>query len=130
MSDVGYFSNMFHDFGDLSVELDDALNILVRSYRTEVSESEKKQAKKNLLALLTLILEDTGGSLPIRDQQIRQFLKDFMEGKSMTSQVEGIRKKIESDEKLFDSEINILDELISQISHQATVAFRRMRKVI
>jgi hypothetical protein len=130
MSDVGYFSNMFHDFGDLSVELDDALNILVRSYRTEVSESEKKQAKKNLLALLTLILEDTEGSLPIRHQQIRQFLKDFMEGKSMTSQVEGIRKKIESDEKLFASEINILDELISQISHQATVAFRRMRKVI
>ena len=130
MSDVGYFSNMFHDFGDLSVDLDDALNILVRSYRTEVSESEKKQAKKNLLALLTLILEDTGASLPIRDQQIRQFLKDFMEGKSMTPQVEGIRKKIESDEKLFDSEINILDELISQISHQATVAFRRMRKAI
>jgi len=38
-------------------------------------------------------------------------------------------QKINSGKPLSTSDIEILDNLISQISHQATVAFLKMRKV-
>jgi hypothetical protein len=131
MSNFGYFSDMFHDFGDLSIELDNALNVVVRSYRTKVSDEYKKQAKEKLLTLLSLLLEeDKGPIIPVSLHQLKKILKDFMTEQKITPKVNLIRKKIESEETLSESEINVLDDLISQISGQAAMAFRRMRKVI
>lgn len=130
MSHLSYFSDIFHSLGNSSIELDNAMNTLVRSYRTDVLHNVKEQAKEKLLSLLSLLCEDDEEPISPVDQQIKKALKDFMVKQNITSKVDSIRKKIESEEKLSELEIDILDDLISQISHQATVAFRRMRKAV
>ncbi len=126
MSHLSYFSDMFHNLGDFSIELDKALNMLVRSYRTSVPANEKEEAKERLLSFLSLLSEDDAS--PGKVQQIKKELKIFITSKSIGPKIKLIRDKIESGEKLSKPEIDILDDLINQISHQATVAFRRMRK--
>lgn len=130
MSNTVYFSDMFHDFGDFSIELNNALNTLVRSYRKNLSTNDIEKAKEKLLTLLTLIVEQEGKIDSLRNRQVKRILEDFVKKNNVTAEVNSIQKKIEKDEKLSESEIDILDDLISQISREATAAFRRMRKVI
>lgn len=130
MSHLSYFSDMFHSLGNSSIELDNAMNTLVRSYRTDVLPNVKEQAKEKLLSLLSLLCEDDEEPVSPGDQQIKKALKDFMMKQDIISRVDLIREKIESEEKLSELEIAILDDVISQISRQATVAFRRMRKAV
>jgi hypothetical protein len=126
MSHLSYFSDMFHNLGSLSIKLDKALNTMVRSYRTSVSDNDIEEAKGKLLSFLSLFSEDEAS--PGKIQQIRKELEEFIACKSIGPNIDLIRDKIESGKKLSIQEINILDDLIKQISHQATVAFRRMRK--
>jgi hypothetical protein len=128
MSHLSYFSEMFHNLGSLSIELDKALNTMVRSYRTSVPYNDKEQAKEKLLSFLSLLSEEEGETPPAKILQIRKGLEEFIKRQSIDPQIDLIRDKIESGKKLSIHEINILDDLINQISHQATVAFRRMRK--
>jgi hypothetical protein len=126
MSHLSYFSNMFHNLGSLSIKLDKALNTMVRSYRTSVPASDREEAKEKLLSFLSLLSEVEVS--PGKIQQIRKELEEFITGKSIGPTIDLIREKIESGKQLSIQEINILDDLINQISHQATVAFRKMRK--
>jgi hypothetical protein len=126
MSHLSYFSDMFHNLGSFSIELDKALNTMVRSYRTSVPADEKEEAKGKLLGFLSLLSEDDASAGKV--QQIRKELEVFITSKSIGPKIDLIREKIESGLKLSKPEIDILDDLINQISHQATVAFRRMRK--
>ena len=128
MSHLSYFSDMFHNLGNLSIELDKALNIVVRSYRTFVPNNDKEEAKEKLLSFLAFLSEKGEDDSPARFQQIRKGLEDFIARQSIGPKIDPLRKKIESGKELSKAEINIFDELISQISHQATAAFRRMRK--
>lgn len=126
MSHLNYFSDMFHNLGSLSIKLDKALNTMVRSYRTSVPASDREEAKEKLLSFLSLLSEDE--AFPGKIQQIRKELEEFITRKNIGPQIDSIREKIEAGKKLTIQEINILDDLINQISHQATVAFRKMRK--
>jgi hypothetical protein len=126
MSHLNYFSDMFHNLGRLSIKLDNALNTIVRSYRTSVPANDIEEAKEKLLSFLSLFSEDEAS--PGKIQQIRKELEEFITGKSIGPTIDLIREKIEAGNKLSIQEIDILDDLINQISHQATVAFRRMRK--
>ena len=126
MSHLSYFSDMFHNLGSLSIKLDKALNTMVRSYRTSVSDNDIEEAKGKLLSFLSLFSEDEAS--PGKIQQIRKELEEFITGKSIAPNIDLIREKIEAGKQLSIQEIDILDDLINQISHQATVAFRRMRK--
>lgn len=130
MSNIAYFSDMFHNLGDLTINLNESLNLLVRSYRTEVSERDKEEAKKELLSLLSIVLEKDNRSHPLWIQQISEILKTYLGKKGIQSTLDLIRQKIDSGKPLSTSDIAILDDLISQISQQATVAFRKMRKAI
>ena len=130
MSNIAYFSNMFHNLGDLSITLNDALNLLVRSYRTKVSGRDKDEAKKELLSLLSIVLEKDIRSHPLWIQQISEVLKASLSKKGIQPILDLISQKIESGKPLSTSDIEILDDLISQISQQATVAFRKMRKAL
>ncbi|NIM85058.1 MAG: hypothetical protein GTN82_43050 [Candidatus Aminicenantes bacterium] len=131
MSNFGYFSDMFHDLGDLSIELDNALNVIVRAYRTKVSDEDKEKAREKLLTFLSLLLEEGEGPvIPLSLHHLKKILKDFIAEQRIISKVNSIRRKIESEETLSESEINVMDDLISQVSGQAAMAFRRMRKVI
>ena len=58
MSYLSYFSDMFHNLGSLSIELDKALNTMVRSYRTSVPDLDKEEAKEKLLSFLLLLSEE------------------------------------------------------------------------
>lgn len=126
MSHLSYFSDMFHNLGGLSIALDKALNTMVRSYRTSVPTKDKKDAKEKLLNFLALLSEDEAS--PAKILQIRKGLEEFITHQSIGPKIDLIREKIDSGKKLSKPEIDILDDLINQISHQATVAFRRMRK--
>lgn len=126
MSHLSYFSDMFHNLGSLSIKLDKALNTMVRSYRATVPDNDIEEAKGKLLSFLSLLSEDE--TSPGKIQQIRKELEEFITRKSIGPQIDLIRDKIESGKQLSIQEIDILDDLISQISYQATVAFRRMRK--
>ena len=128
MSHLSYFSEMFHNLGSLSIELDKALNTMVRSYRTSVPYNDKEQAKEKLLSFLSLLSEEEGETPPAKILQIRKGLEEFIKRQSIGPQIDLIRNKIESGKQLSIQEIDIFDGLINQISHQATVAFRRMRK--
>lgn len=128
MSHLSYFSDMFHNFGSLSIELDKALNIVVRSYRTSVPHNETEEAIEKLLGFLSLLSDEGEDAPPGKAQQIRKELEAFIASQSIGQKVELIRKKIESGKILSKPEIDILDDLISQISRQATAAFQRMRK--
>jgi len=128
MSHLSYFSDMFHNLGSLSIELDKVLNTMVRSYRTSVPYNDKEQAKEKLLSFLSLLSEEEGETPPAKILQIRKGLEEFIKRQSIGPQIDLIRDKIESGKQLSIQEIDILDDLINQISHQATVAFRRMRK--
>jgi hypothetical protein len=126
MSHLSYFSDMFHNLGSLSIELDKALNTMVRSYRASVPANDKKEAEEKLLSFISLLSEDEAS--PGKILQVRKELEKFITRKSIGPQIDLIREKIGSGKKLSIQEIDILDDLINQISHQATVAFRRMRK--
>ncbi len=128
MSNIAYFSDMFHNLGDLTINLNESLNLLVRSYRTEVSERDKEEAKKELLSLLSIVLEKDNRSHPLWIQQISEILKTYLGKKGIQSTLDLIRQKIDSGKPLSTSDIAILGDLICQISQQATVAFRKMRK--
>lgn len=128
MSNIGYFLDMFHNLGELSITLNNALNLLVRSYRKQVPEKEKREAKEDLLSFLSIVLAQDSRSHPLWIQQISEVVKDFLVKEGTQSSFDLIRQKIESEKPLSVSEIDILDDLISQISQQATVAFRKMRK--
>lgn len=128
MSNIGYFSDMFHYLGDLTITLNDALNLLVRSYRTKVSERDKEEAEKELLSLLSIVLEKDKPPQSPWDHQIREALKTSLGKKEAWLRLDLIRQKIDSGERLSSSDIDILDDLISQICQQAMVAFRKMRK--
>ncbi len=126
MSHLSYFSDMFHNLGSLSIKLDKALNTMVRSYRTSVPANDIEEAKGKLLSFLSLLSEDEAS--PGKIQQIRKELEEFITRKSIGPNIDLIHEKIESGKELSIQEIDILDDLINQVSHQATVAFRRMRK--
>ncbi|UCH92583.1 MAG: hypothetical protein JSV88_20115 [Candidatus Aminicenantes bacterium] len=128
MSHLSYFSDMFHNLGSLSIELDKALNTMVRSYRTSVPDSDKEEAKEKLLSFLSLLSEKGEDASPVKINQIRKGLEEFITRQSIGPKINLIREKIESGKKLSKPEIDILDDLINQISHKATAAFRRMRK--
>jgi len=57
-------------------------------------------------------------------------LKASLSKKGIKSTLDLISQKIDSEKPLSNSDIEILDDLISQISQQATVAFLKMRKAI
>jgi hypothetical protein len=126
MSHLSYFSDMFHNLGSLSIELNKALNTMVRSYRKSLPDNDKEEAKEKLLSFLALLSENEAS--PAKILQIRKGLEEFITRQSIGPKIDLIREKIESGTKLSKPEIDILDDLINQISHQATVAFRRMRK--
>lgn len=128
MSHLSYFSDMFHNFGSLSIELDKALNTMVRSYRTSVPDRDKEDAKEKLLSFFSLFSEEGEEATQAKIQQIRKVLEEFITRQSIGPKIGLIREKIESGKKLSKPEIDILDDLITQVSHQATIAFRRMRK--
>jgi hypothetical protein len=130
MSNIGYFSDMFHYLGDLTITLNDALNLLVRSYRTKVSEKDKEEAKRKLSSLLSIVLENNKQPQTPWDKQISEVLKTSLDKKGGEARLDLIRQKIGSGERLSSSDIGILDDLISRISQQATVAFRKMKKAI
>lgn len=128
MSSLSYFSNMFHNLGSLSIKLDKALNTMVRSYRKSVPENDKKEAKEKLLSFLSLLSEEGEGAYTAKNRQTRKELKEFITHQSIGPKIDLIREKIESGKELSKQEIDILDDLVTQISRQATAAFRRMRK--
>ncbi len=128
MSHLSYFSDMFHNLGSLSIELDKALNTMVRSYRTSVPDNDKEEAKEKLLNFLSLLSEEGEAASPAKIQQIRKVLEEFITRQSIGPKIGLIREKIESGKELSKPEIDDLDDLITQVSHQATIAFRRMRK--
>ena len=101
---------------------------MVRSYRTSVPDLDKEEATEKLLSFLLLLSEEGEESSGVNLQQTRKELKDFITRQRFGPKIDLIREKIESGNELFKREIDILDELIGQISHQATAAFRRMRK--
>jgi hypothetical protein len=128
MSHLNYFSDMFHNLGSLSIEIDKALNTMVRSYRIPVPDNKKEDAKEKLFRFLTLFSEEGKEASSAKNHQIRKSLEEFITNQSIGPKIGLIREKIESGKKLSKSEIDILDDLITQVSHQATIAFRRMRK--
>ncbi len=131
MSHLGYFADMFHNFGSLSIELDNALNTIVRSFRSKVLENKKEEAKEKLSAFLSFLLEeDENKPVELSFLRIKQFLSEFIKEQEISQQVEMIRQKIMQEKKLSGSEVNMLDDLISQISRQATVAFRKIRRAV
>ena len=130
MSYLLYFSDIFHNFGDLSIDLDNAFNTIVRSFRTDVPENDKKSAKEKILNFLSIPLEEEKEPALVMVRQIREVLGDFIAERELKTKLQSIRIKIESGEKLSEKEINILDDLISKISYHATIAFRRMKKGI
>ena len=127
MSHLSYFSDIFHNFGNLSIELDKALNTVIRSYRTSVPINDIEKANEKLISFLSLLSkkeEDPSGKV----QQIKQGLDKFIVRQNIGLKIDLIRQGIESGKKLTKPEIDILDDLISQVSSQATAAFRRMRR--
>lgn len=125
MSRLSYFSDMFHNLGSLSIELNKALNTMARSYRTAVPDNDKKEAKEILSGFLSLLSEEDEASPP-KMQQIRKGLEVFIKRQNIGPEIDLIRDKIESGKELSKPEIDIVDNLIIQISNQATTAFRRM----
>jgi hypothetical protein len=128
MSHLSYFSDIFHNFGNLSIELDKALNTIIRSYRTSVPINDIEEANEKLISFLSLFSKKEEGEPSGKVQQIRQGLDEFIERQNIGPKIDLIRQGIESGKELTKLEIDILDELISQVSSQATAAFRRMRK--
>ncbi|MBI4640912.1 MAG: hypothetical protein HY731_09470 [Candidatus Tectomicrobia bacterium] len=130
MSDRAYFADTFRNLGNLTVDLNDALNLLVRSYRTDISDQELEKAKKKLLSFLAIVLEaeEKGQSLWL--QQLEEVLKASAAKKGGLPKLESIRKEIESNLTLSQSEIDLLDSLISQAGQQATIAFRKLRSAV
>ena len=127
MSHLSYFSDIFHNFGNLSIELDKTLNTVIRSYRTSVPINDIEKANEKLISFLSLLSkkeEDPSGKV----QQIKQGLDKFIVRQNIGLKIDLIRQGIESGKKLTKPEIDILDDLISQVSSQATAAFRRMRR--
>lgn len=132
MSNIGYFSELFHSLGDLAIQLNDALNLLVRSYRTEVAAKQKKEAEKILLSFLDLALErDKKLESPWpQATQLKEILDDYLvKRKGVQSKLDLIHQRVQSGMPLSKYEIQLLDDVISQVNQQATIAFRKMRKV-
>ena len=130
MSDIRYYSDMFHNLGDLTITLNNALNLLIRSYRTAVSSEEKKQCKKNILDFLTIVLERNERSQPPWMHQLYKNLRGFVDKKGTKRLLDAIYTKIESDEQLSKTDIETLDDLISLVNQEATLAFRKMRRAV
>ena len=130
MSNIGYFSDIFHNLGDLAIELNDSLNLLVRSYRIEIGQREKKEAEKMLLTFLALE-EDKIAQFPWpRGDKIKEILNAFLAKKKGTlSKLKMIHQNIYSGKRISKSDVQLLDDLISQINQEATIAFRKMRKI-
>lgn len=130
MSDRAYFANTFRRLGNLTVDLNDALNLLVRSYRADVPVLELQKAKERVLSFLAIVLEaeEKGQSLWL--QQLKEVMKASAAKKGGLPKLEFIRKEIETNNPLSQQEIELLDNLISQASQQATIAFRKLRSAI
>lgn len=126
MSYIGYFSDMFHHLGDLTIELNSALNIIVRSYRTKIPGRDLKYVQKKLLSFLDLILGRDTTSYSSWIQQTREVLVTLLAQKRLQTKLNLIRQKIDSGKHLSESEIQVLDDLIFQVSQQATFAFRKI----
>ena len=132
MSNIGYFSDVFHSLGDLAIELNDALNLLVRSYRTEVPARQKEEAEKILLLFLDLALGGDAIAQPSwpRASQIKEILDNFLvRRKEAQASLRQIHQHIQAGEPISKSKIRLMDDVISQINEQAAIAFKKMRKV-
>ncbi len=125
MSDRAYFADTFRNLGNMTVNLNDALNLLVRSYRVKIPNNEVEEARDRMLSFLTILLdvEEEGQSLWL--QQLREALKSTIVRKGGLAKLDLIRKELKSKVKLSKPEVDFLDSLISQASHQATIAFRK-----
>lgn len=130
MSDRAYFADTFRSLGDLTVNLNDALNLLVRSYRADVPDRELQEGKESLLSFLDIVLEAGEKSQSLWLQQLKEVMKASAAKKGGLPKLESIRKKIETNIPLSQQEIELLDNLISQASQQATIAFRKLRSAI
>ena len=130
MSDRAYFADTFRNLGNLTVDLNDALNVLVRHYRTNVSDLQLEKARQRLLSFLAIVLEAEGKGQSLWLQQLEEVLKASAAKKRMLPQLESVRNKIESNDRLSQSEIDLLDNLISQAGQQATIAFRKLRNAV
>ena len=130
MSDIRYYSDMFHNLGDLTITLNNALNLLVRSYRTAVSSEGKDQCKNNILGFLTIVLKQNECSQPAWMLQLNENLRVFVDKKGARRTLNAIYRKIESDERLSKTDIETLDNLISLVNQEATLAFRKMRRAV
>ena len=57
MSDRAYFADTFRNLGNMTVNLNDALNLLVRSYRVKIPNNEVEEARDRMLSFLTILLD-------------------------------------------------------------------------
>jgi len=130
MSDIGYYSDMFHNLGKLTITLNNALNLLVRSYRTKVSDKDKEESRKTLLMFLSIAFMEDNRSQSPWTQKIGEVLKVYSGEKGTLGRLKSIRQKIDSGQRLSEDDIEILDDLISQVNQEAAFAFRKMRKAI
>lgn len=130
MSDRAYFADTFRSLGDLTVDLNDALNVLVRSYRADIPNEELQNAKEKLLSFLSIALDAEEKSESLWLQQLKEVMKASAAKKGGLPKLQFIRKKLESDIPISGQEIELLDNLISQASQQATIAFRKLRSAI
>lgn len=130
MSDRAYFADTFRNLGNLTVDLNDSLNLLVRSYRTEVPQREMEKAKGQLLSFLAIVLEVTEKGQSLWRQQLKEAITLSVAKKGGVPKLESLRAEIESNTPLSQAEIELLDNLISQTGQQATIAFRKLRSAV
>ena len=130
MSDKAYFASSFRSLGKLTVDLNDALNLLVKSYRTAVSDNELEKAKLSLLSFLNMVLETGEEGQQLWLKQLEEVLKASTAKRGALLKLEPVRNKIDANIALSQSEIDLLDSLISQTGREATIAFRKLRNAV
>jgi hypothetical protein len=130
MSDRGYFADTFRNLGNMTVDLNDALNLLVRSYRISIPGRELEDARDKLLSFLAIVLDIEEKNRSLWLQQLREVMKASLARRGGLPKLESIRDELKLNIELSQSEIDLLDSLISQAGQQATIAFRKLRSAV
>jgi len=130
MSHAEYLSNIFHDFGDVSIQLNYAMNTIVRSYRSEVQKGELEDANNKVLSLLCLSSTDDSNIANRRILQMKFLLSNYIEKNQLQEQIETITRKLKNKKELSNGEVSIVDSLIGLINREAEMAYRRMRSIL
>jgi len=129
MSRFIYASEEFNDLSELSVSLNKALNVYLRSFDNPRPKENFEQAQE--LLLQTLFPSSDNGidsNLPC-ERKVERILRAYIDEKNIGEAVDGIRITIREGKPLSGGQKDILFSLIDQICIETAESFQRMRRL-